>query len=223
MTSRTNITVKPSRRDDSLSDSGEATRLRAVPKTKSSGRKDAILASAGKMFYTKGFHATTIQDIATDVGMLKGSLYYYIKSKEDLLYELLTDVLLRGEANIEQAIVGTVAPLEKLRRALKAQIRFIVENQVTVGVFLHEFGTLSGSRGQCVRKVMQRYQNRLVEIIREGQATGEFVNGSPWLQVNGILGMCNWIYRWHHGSRSPALETMQKTYIELVLHGIVRR
>lgn len=187
------------------------------------GRKDAIMASAAEMFYAKGFHATTIQDIATEVGMLKGSLYYYIKSKEDMLYELLMDVITRGEAHIEVKIAGVADPVEKLRQAVEGHIEHIIENQVRVGLFLHEFNTLTGNRRQKVREVMQRFQNRFVEIIREGQAKGSFINGSPLLIANGILGMCNWIYRWYHGLHSPTLETVQKTFAQLVLSGVVKR
>lgn len=187
------------------------------------GRKDAIMASAAKMFYAKGFHATTIQDIATEVGMLKGSLYYYIKSKEDMLYELLMDVITRGEAHIEDKIAGVADPVEKLRQAVEGHIEHIIENQVRVGLFLHEFNTLTGNRRQKVREIMQRFQNRFVEIIREGQAKGSFTNGSPLLIANGILGMCNWICRWYHGLHSPTLETVQKTFAQLVLSGVVKR
>ena len=63
---------------------------------KANVRMAEILDSAAKFFYTKGYHATSIEDVARDVGMLKGSLYYYIKSKEDLLYGLLLGVIKQG-------------------------------------------------------------------------------------------------------------------------------
>jgi AcrR family transcriptional regulator len=72
--------------------------------TKANVRMAEILDSAAKFFYTKGYHATSIEDVARDVGMLKGSLYYYIKSKEDLLYGLLLGVIKQGTGGVEKAL-----------------------------------------------------------------------------------------------------------------------
>ena len=68
-------------------------RLRNAPrngkKSKPGTRLEEVLQSAANIFFAKGFHATSIEDVARDVGMLKGSLYYYIKSKEFLWFQLL--------------------------------------------------------------------------------------------------------------------------------------
>lgn len=194
----------------------------ASVKSKASGRRGEILASAAKIFYAKGYHATTIEDVARDVGMLKGSLYYYIKSKEDLLYELLLNVIEQGDANVAERIASATDPVGKLRRALEGEIDHIIRNQVRVGLFLHEFGTLSGRRQRRVQEAMLRYQNRFVEIVQEGQAGGVFLGGDPWLVVNAMLGMCNWIYRWYHGEHKPGLELVQKTFIEILMNGVLK-
>ena len=65
---------------------------------------EEILACAANLFYKKGYHVTTIEDLANEVGMLKGSLYYYIKSKEDLLYQLLLDVIVAGQMRVSEKI-----------------------------------------------------------------------------------------------------------------------
>ncbi len=62
---------------------------RATKQAKPATRLEEVLQSAANIFFAKGFHATSIEDVARDVGMLKGSLYYYIKSKDDLLFQLL--------------------------------------------------------------------------------------------------------------------------------------
>src|SRR5215217_3230815 len=78
-------------------------------------RQNEILEAAAQVFHEKGYESTSIQDIADAVGILKGSLYYYITSKEDLLYEILQDVHQAGIKNLEliDAVDGTA--LEKIR------------------------------------------------------------------------------------------------------------
>src|SRR5271165_6527409 len=73
-------------------------------KTKSGTRLEAVLRSAANIFFAKGFHASSVEDVARDVGMLKGSLYYYIKSKDDLLFQLLLAGIEDGDAYIAQQI-----------------------------------------------------------------------------------------------------------------------
>lgn len=188
-----------------------------------SNRKEQIFASAARIFYAKGYHATTIEDVARDVGMLKGSLYYYIDSKEDLLYELLLGVIEHGDAYIRTRLVGIRDPGEALRVALKGHIEYIIENQIRVGLFLHEFDTLPGRRQKRIRDAMQGYQQMFIEIVRRGQTTGKFVTDDPWVLVNGMLGMGNWIYRWYHGKNLPDRDTVQNTFVSLLMNGILKK
>jgi AcrR family transcriptional regulator len=201
--------------EENLSEAGES--------TKASGRMAEILDSAAKFFYSKGYHATSIEDVARDVGMLKGSLYYYIKSKEDLLYELLLGVMEQGHSAVEKSLEGLTDPVERLEKGIEQNIEHIIRQQVRVGLFLHEFDSLSGRRKQRVQEVIKDYQKIFVSIIKQGQASGAFVGGDPDLMVNGMLGMCNWIYRWYHPETSPKLDTVKKTFVAMITGGIVKR
>jgi AcrR family transcriptional regulator len=183
---------------------------------------EEILSCAARLFFEKGFHATTIEDVAREVGILKGSLYYYINSKDDLLYELLMADILRGDAYIGEKIAGITDPVEKLRRALEGHIEFIIQNRVRVGLFLHEFDTLGGRRNLRVLEAMQRYQHRFVSIIKEGQAAGKFKDLDPTLVANALLGMGNWIYRWYREDRKPAPDQILQTFLQIMMHGILK-
>lgn len=195
----------------------------APSRARNRARMEEILSSAAKLFYSKGYHATTIEDVARDVGMLKGSLYYYIRSKEDLLYELLLDVLVKGEERVESAIAEGKTPEEKLRLALREQIVYIIENQVRVGLFLHEFDVVAGRRRNRIVDQMRQYQSIFVGIVQEGQRAGVFVDGDAFLLVDGILGACNWIYRWYPGTRRPSMDSVVNTFVPLLMNGITKR
>lgn len=194
---------------------------RVLSPAKRSPRMEEILDAAAKIFYEKGYHATTIEDVAREVGMLKGSLYYYIRSKEDLLYELLLQVIRQGDERLVKAIQGVTDAEECLERALGAGIEHIIRNQTRVGLFLHEFDSLSGERQKRIQEEITKYHRRFVDIVRQGQAAGQFVEGDPWLLVNGILGVVNWIYRWHPGgSKGPRVELVKQTFVSLIINGL---
>ncbi|MGA9641669.1 MAG: TetR/AcrR family transcriptional regulator [Terriglobales bacterium] len=195
----------------------------SVTRTKPSARMDEILACAAELFYEKGYHATTIEDVARKVGMLKGSLYYYIRSKEDLLYELLLGIIVKGVDHASKAIDGVADPTERLEKAVEAQIEHIIQNQTYVGLFLHEFDTLSGKRQKRIQEEMVKYQKMFVDAIRDGQKVGQFVDADPILLTDAILGMTNWIYRWYPGTRAPSLDGVKKTFIAFIMSGIKQR
>jgi AcrR family transcriptional regulator len=191
-------------------------------RAKAENRLEEVLNSAANLFYAKGFHGTTIEDVANDVGMLKGSLYYYINSKEDLLYQLLLTVIERGDEYIAKRIDPSGDPLLQLQKGIEAQIDLIIENQVRVGLFFHEFDALPVKRQQKVLAVMSRYNNRFIELVRKAQEQGKLIGGEPWLIVNGVLGMCNWIYRWYHAEHPTDVDEVKKTFVGMIMKGIVK-
>jgi AcrR family transcriptional regulator len=195
---------------------------RTVSRAKPETRLQEVLESAANIFFAKGFHATSIEDVARDVGMLKGSLYYYIKSKDDLLFQLLMAGIEDGDAYIAKQIDPNGEPVAQLERAIRAQIDYIIQNRVPFGLFLHEFDSLSGKRQHKLISVMSRYNSRFVELVRRGQETGKLIEGAPWLIVNGILGMCNWLYRWYDTDQISDPEQVKQVFLRMILQGIRR-
>jgi len=196
---------------------------RDLKRPKPGSRLEEVLESAANIFFTKGFHATSIEDVARDVGMLKGSLYYYIKSKDDLLFRLLLAGIEDSDAFIAQHIDPEGEPVAQLERAIRAQIDYIIENRVPFGLFLHEFDSLSGKRQHKLIAVMSRYNSRFVELVKKGQAQGKLIAGEPWIVVNGILGMCNWLYRWYDPVQASDPEKIKNVFVEMIFHGIRKK
>jgi TetR/AcrR family transcriptional regulator, cholesterol catabolism regulator len=195
---------------------------RETKQSKPSTRLEEVLQSAANIFFAKGFHATSIEDVARDVGMLKGSLYYYIKSKDDLLFQLLLAGIEDSDAFIARQIDPQGDPLQELERAIRAQIDYIIQNRVQVGLFLHEFDSLSGKRQHKLISVMSRYNSRFVELVRRGQEQGKLIPGEPWIIVNGILGMCNWLYRWYDTDEISDPEQVKQIFLRMSLRGICK-
>ena len=85
-------------------------------------RWSELIEVATDVFYAKGYDAASLQDIADRLGMLKGSLYYYIQSKEDLLYDVIKTVHEEGLANIESLAAGDGDAVERLRHVIIGHI-----------------------------------------------------------------------------------------------------
>jgi 3-oxoacyl-[acyl-carrier protein] reductase len=112
-------------------------------------KRDAeVIAAATKVFYERGYSAATVQDVADELGILKGSVYHYIKTKEDLLFRLLEEVH-EDVAEILEQVVAEEGPdpLQRLGRYVAKQVEYNLENLARISVYYHDFDRL-GDEGR---------------------------------------------------------------------------
>jgi hypothetical protein len=67
---------------------------------------------------------------------------------------------------------------------------------------------------------MSRYNNRFVELVQKGQQLGRLMKGEPWIIVNGMLGMCNWLYRWYDTDHISDTEQIKQIFLDVIFNGI---
>jgi len=184
-------------------------------------REREILDAAAEIFRRQGYADTSVQDVADAVGILKGSLYYYIDSKEDLLFRVLSEVHEMAGEIVEAVRAMDAPPLERLDEYIRRHVEYNTRNLAKIAVYYHDFGLLSQDRRAEIVKQRAVYEDLLGELIREAQATGEVdPNLSPRLVSNGIFGMLNWIYTWFRPEGSVTPDYLGRLYANLVINGI---
>ena len=159
---------------------------------------EEIIAAAAKVFQTKGYHAATVQDIADAVGILKGSLYHHVKSKEDLLYLIVKEPIARMYERMAEIAASDLPAAEKLRRAILAHLEAFDRHYPHLFVYLHEREEMKRRFREQFKLSPKQYERCWQQILREGVKSGEF---RPDLDVPvvsyGLLGMLNWLYKWY--------------------------
>src|SRR5919112_3179734 len=113
-------------------------------------RHAEVIDAAVEIFYEKGYSAAAIQDVADAVGMLKGSLYYYIDTKEDLLFEICERVHAQSLGILDEVAALDLPPIERIRAYIYAHVKWYLENTKLVGVFFREWRYLTGDRFEQV-------------------------------------------------------------------------
>jgi AcrR family transcriptional regulator len=184
-------------------------------------RDEEVYAAALRLFTEKGYHATSMQDIAAAVGLYKGSLYHYIGSKE----ELLARVFERGMGSLldeVEAIVAdsSLAASRQLRLILRAHVSAIAENREALTVYLHEFRALASDSLGSVREQRDRYRRLLESVVERGVNSGEFGATDVAIATLGVLGMCNWIVQWYQPEGRLAPRQIADRFAELLLRGL---
>ena len=184
-------------------------------------RRQEILEAAAGVFHAKGYKATSIQDIADAVGILKGSLYYYITSKEDLLFEILEDVHQQGLRNLERIEATPGTPLQRIRAFVTLHVSHNAENLVKMAVFFHDFRSLSPERRKIIVAERDLYDQHLRALIAEAQKGGCVCPDlDPKLTSIEILGRMNWIYQWYQPGGSQTTAEVAETMADFVVSGL---
>jgi AcrR family transcriptional regulator len=184
-------------------------------------RRGEVLDAAARVFNAKGYDATTIQDIADEVGILKGSLYYYISSKDDVLFELLQEVHEAALAAVLEAVEVDGDPLQKIRAFVTTLARFNAEHTIRMGILLHDFRSLSEPRRKTIVRERDQYDTVLRALISEGQKA-ELIcpDVDPKITALAVMGMINSIYLWYKPSGARQSEYIGSTYADLVVAAI---
>lgn len=165
-----------------------------------------LIEVATQVFYEKGYDGASLQEIADRLGMLKGSLYYYIESKEDLLFEVVATVHREGLSNIRARAGIPGDPLSRLENVIVGHVEHTCRNLVPTAVFLHELAALPEERRREVLGSDHAYQTVFRDLITEGQREGVVRDDlEPRLAALAVLGSTNWVYRWFRpgGEFSP--------------------
>src|SRR3954465_9153286 len=133
-----------------------------------SARRSELTREAAKLFAQKGYHGTSIGDIAEALGVQKGSLYAHIASKEDLLYETMREGADAFHAALD-AIPEDAPAVEKIRLALRGHLRVVGEQLDVATVFVQEWRYLDGERRDEFVAERRRHEERIRELPPAGR------------------------------------------------------
>src|SRR5712692_686262 len=182
---------------------------------------DEIIAAAAKVFRTKGYHAASVQDIADEVGMLKGSLYHHFASKEDLLDRVVKEPIAGLYARVGGIVAEDLSAAEKRRRAILAHLEAFDGHHPHLFVYLRETDEFKRRFRATTQLSPKQYERFWQQILREGMKTGEFRPDFDVKVVSyGLLGMLNWLYKWYDPRGRLGVREIADQFSTLALAGL---
>jgi TetR/AcrR family transcriptional regulator, cholesterol catabolism regulator len=166
-----------------------------------SARRTELTRQAARLFAEKGYHGTSIGEIAEALGVQKGSLYAHIRSKQDLLYETMLEGARAFHGGLD-AIPDDLPATEKIRLALRSHLRVVAEQLDVATVFVQEWRYLEGDRRDEILAERRRYEERFRALFREGRDLGELRSDLDESTAALLaLSASNWAYTWLQPSR----------------------
>lgn len=189
-------------------------------------RRAEVVAVAAKLFSERGFRGTSMDDIARELGILKGSLYYWIESKEALLADVLLGALSKTiEDGKEICARADASAADRLHDLIKSHIHAWTLAPDNFNVALNEAKWLDPADSQRWIEERHELEDLYKSVLRDGIASGEFAvdERNVSIMMNLIFAMMNWFPRWYKPSGFATPEYVAEAIGSIVLNGIVQR
>lgn len=160
-------------------------------------RKQLVLDAAARQFESRGFHGTSMQDIASEIGITKAALYHYVSSKEQLLYEIHDAFVSTMMEEAEEFIEAHERADEQLEFLIRSIFRNVAEYRPYVRAFFQDISGLGEDWGDRIREKRDRYEQMVEDCLASGVEQGVFrFPVEPNLAAMFFFGACNWAYQW---------------------------
>lgn len=171
-------------------------------------RRAHIAQAAARVFRAKGFHNATIRDVAVEAGLSQGSLYNYVRTKDDILYLVHQDMTAAYARDVEAAIDGLTEPRARLRAAIAAFVHSMRERHADIALIYQETHALGGESRRAVLAQTQIFIERFGQLIEEARAAGMTLPGAGKLAADIVtfLPVMLSLRRWHIRDTMPGAE-----------------
>src|SRR5699024_944944 len=179
-----------------------------------------ILQSALTVLAEKGYHGTTMEDIASHLLMTKGSLYYYFKDKQELVYESQVKLLNQSIENVKTiSEAGTLAS-DKLIGMIRIHTKYLIKNQSGFELMNKPEDIFSEEQLQEIFRLREQYAEYYDKILAEGVEDGSFTIQEDEIKIvrNIILGALNWVTQWY----SPQGYKSINDFVEAITKYVLR-
>jgi AcrR family transcriptional regulator len=177
-------------------------------------QKDRMLRAAATCFNEKGYSGSSLKDVAAVLGLTDAALYYYVRSKEELVYLCYVRAAAVGEEAMTRAVREGPSGMDIVRRYLRYHIEIMVGDRGPVAI-MSEIPSLKPVHRDEVLQLSRRHSARFEEILETGIEDGSIAPCDVRMTGNAIMGSINWIPKWYHGD--PAMANMIASQFPVIL------
>lgn len=189
-----------------------------APDTRFNAQRERLLKAAASCFNEKGYSGTSLKDVANHLGLTDAALYYYVKNKEELVYQCYLRAAELGREAIERAIADGDSGLQQARLYIRYHVDIMVGERGPVAI-MSEIPSLKPLHRENVLAISRRHSLSFEQILRRGIEDGSIVDCDVRMTGNAIMGSINWIPKWFHGDEQIA-KTVTLQFPEILTRGL---
>jgi len=188
--------------------------------TNTKNKKANILNEAIKLFAEKGYHNTTLDEVAKGLGVTKAALYYYFDNKAHIIRVIMRKHI-DGMNQSVKLVKSELSPKDKLREFIRSHIKNVTESADETKMLFEQINALPTKTRQSIEKKERQYDRALQVILQEGKENGIFNIDDVKVVSYVIIGLCNWTYRWYKPKGRLTPEQISDIMINLIENGLL--
>lgn len=185
-------------------------------------KRAALLREAGRAFSARGYHDTSLEEVARTLDVTKAALYYYVKNKQEILFECHMMSLDLGEEALKFCEKNGKTGLDKVLLLISKYVELITSEMGSFAV-LGEFDALEPENKAIVARRRDKFDRHFRRLIAEGMADGTVRSVDPKLTVFFYMGAINWMTRWFRPDGPLPGEEIARSLVDLVRESIRSR
>lgn len=180
-----------------------------------------ILHHAARVFSAKGYEGASLRDISRASGVALSGIYYYVESKQELLYLIQYQIFRTVLDRLEERVKGVSDARERLRILVRNHVEFFLSHPAEMKVLTREGEALEETCRDIVAGMKREYYGRALGIFQELRKSGAVREIEPRLAVLSLFGMMNWIHTWHRPAADPPAGALADVITDIFLHGVL--
>lgn len=176
-------------------------------------KRTAVVKAGARLFHSRGYEYTSLTEIAEDLGVSKPSLYYYVKSKEDILHECIQQGLEMASSAFGQAEMNGKNGHDKVLIFFSKYLDSLFDDVGQCSSTVDIRGLNAELAGE-IRKTRSQIDHRIRSFVEEGMEDGSIATGDPVLTTFFLFGAFNWIGNWFRAGESKSRAEVEVAFLE---------
>lgn len=182
-------------------------------------RRDGLLGAAARVFAQQGYDGTSMRDLAKASEMSLAGMYYYVKGKEDLLFQIQKACFEEVARGAQEVLARVQGPDARLAAFVRHHVSFFASHMPEMKVLAHEAESLSGAALEEIRRQKRQYVDVLVGLLAALDGGGADLRARRHVAAYTLFGMMNWIYTWYDPAGPVGVQDLADIITQLFLNG----
>jgi len=192
-----------------------------MPRPRNLQKTEEIYQVIARLFAYRGYHSTSMREIARELGMNQSSLYHYFASKQDILFTLMNDAMDDVLAILEEISSTDLLPEDRLNRVLSFYTQYYAGDQERLILLINEMNSLNEEYRSILVGKQRQYVQLIKSILEELAAQGKIKQIDPAIATFAFFGMVHYTIKWYHKDGPVSLDQLANAFVEIFTKGIL--
>ncbi|AGS25528.1 TetR/AcrR family transcriptional regulator [Rhizobium etli] len=183
--------------------------------------QEEILEAASRLIAARGFRAVTVDDISAEMGFTKSIIYYYMKSKNEILWRIFEKIDVTYAQGLEEALQSGGSTTDVLASIVKMHSLNVMQHQSWATIYNRDENELIDDQHAIVTANRRKYNKQIQDLYSRGVTEGVFRDTPPFIAVSCLIGACNWAYTWFKPGLKHTAEEVASAFADQLILGVL--